>query len=239
MKKRILIALMSVFALSASAQTWGELYGVVLDERGQPMPNAYVTAAAGEKQIMAATDLDGQYRIKPLNPGTYTLKVTYAGFHDYTLTRVLVKPDQSTMMEEIRMTDSTVELGGAEVFEYKRPLINPEETNKIITLAADLKNSPAKRDIKSIVAASTAEIKVDPVTQELYFRGARGNSVQYIIDGMKVNGAFGGIPASGIGSVSVYTGGVPAKYGDFTGGVIIIESKNYFDLYNDWFYAQK
>jgi len=25
---------------------------------------------------------------------------------------------------------------------------------------------------------------------------------------------------------------VPAKYGDVTGGVIVIETKNYFDLYN-------
>ncbi|MFT6726371.1 MAG: hypothetical protein ACJAV7_000817, partial [Flavobacteriales bacterium] len=25
----------------------------------------------------------------------------------------------------------------------------------------------------------------------------------------------------------------PAKYGDFTGGVVVIETKNYFDLYKD------
>jgi len=32
-----------------------------------------------------------------------------------------------------------------------------------------------------------------------------------------------------IGNMTVYTGGVPAKYGDFTGGVVVIESKSYSD----------
>jgi outer membrane receptor protein involved in Fe transport len=40
------------------------------------------------------------------------------------------------------------------------------------------------------------------------------------------------IPSSAIGSISVYTGGLPAKYGDTTGGVVVIETKSYMDLYN-------
>ncbi len=229
---------MSVFALSASAQTWGELYGVVLDPQGTPIPGATVIAEAGEKMNAVATDMDGQYRIKPLTPGSYTLKVSFIGLKSVTIMGVQVKPDQSIRIDDIQLKNGSIDLHVAEKIEYINPLINPEETTKMTTLAADLKNSPAKRDIKSIISSMTTDVKVDPVTQELYFRGARGNSVQYIIDGMKVNGAFGGIPASGIGSVSVYTGGVPAKYGDFTGGVIIIESKNYFDLYNEWLYSQ-
>jgi hypothetical protein len=40
------------------------------------------------------------------------------------------------------------------------------------------------------------------------------------------------IPSSGISSLSVYTGGMPAKYGDTTGGVIVIQTKNYLqELY--------
>lgn len=239
MKKLMLIALFGIFALGASAQTWGELYGVVLDAQGQPLPGATVIAQAGDNQTPVATDLDGQFRIKPLNPGTYTLKVSFIGMNNHELTGVLVKPDQSLRLDDIRLTDDAVMIDKAIIVEYVNKLINPEETSKITTLAADLKNSPAKRDIKGIIATMTADVKIDPVTQELHFRGARGNSVQYIVDGMKVQGNFGGIPASGIGSVSVYTGGVPAKYGDFTGGVIVIESKNYFDLYNEWYYSQQ
>ena len=55
---------------------------------------------------------------------------------------------------------------------------------------------------------------------------------------MKIYGQFTNLPSSGVGSISVYTGGVPAKYGDTTSGVIVVESKNYFDLYNQWKYSQ-
>lgn len=239
MKKLMLMALFGIFALGASAQTWGELYGVVLDPQGQPLPGATVIAQAGDKMVPTATDMDGQFRLKPLNPGIYSVKITFIGLADVRMEGVQVKPDQSLNLKEIRLVEDAQLIGEAEVIWYENPLINPEETSKITTLAADIKNSPAKRDIKGIIATMTADVKIDPVTQELHFRGARGNTVQYIVDGMKVQGNFGGIPASGIGSVSVYTGGVPAKYGDFTGGVIVIESKNYFDLYNEWYYSQQ
>jgi hypothetical protein len=32
----------------------------------------------------------------------------------------------------------------------------------------------------------------------------------------------------------VYTGGLPAKYGDILGGAVILETKSYFDLYRQW-----
>jgi len=38
--------------------------------------------------------------------------------------------------------------------------------------------------------------------------------------------------------VAVYTGGVPAKYGDCTGGVVVIETKNYLSLYQEWLATQ-
>jgi hypothetical protein len=37
------------------------------------------------------------------------------------------------------------------------------------------------------------------------------------------------IPGRAIGSIIAYSGGIPAKYGDFTGGVVVIETKSYFD----------
>lgn len=46
-----------------------------------------------------------------------------------------------------------------------------------------------------------------------------------------------GIPGLAIGAMKVYTGGVPAKYGDVNGGVIVVETKSYFDLSKEykWF----
>jgi hypothetical protein len=36
----------------------------------------------------------------------------------------------------------------------------------------------------------------------------------------------------------VFTGGLPAKYGDTMGGAIVVETKGYFELYRSWLAAQ-
>ncbi len=59
------------------------------------------------------------------------------------------------------------------------------------------------------------------------------------IDGVKQDDNLRGVPGSSIGSLTVYVGGVPAKYGDVTGGVVVIETKSYFDLYNQWKNTQR
>ena len=55
-------------------------------------------------------------------------------------------------------------------------------------------------------------------------RGARSGQNAYYVDGMRVN-SLEGIPKSFIQNVQVITGGVPACYGDATGGIILIEGK--------------
>ena len=53
------------------------------------------------------------------------------------------------------------------------------------------------------------------------------SATQYIIDGEKLIGSIE-VPATAIQSASIISGGVPAAYGDLTGGVVIITTKDYF-----------
>ena len=52
----------------------------------------------------------------------------------------------------------------------------------------------------------------------LNVRGARSDANYYYIDGIKVRGGANSLPQSAIEQVSVMLGGVPAQYGDVTGG---------------------
>lgn len=62
-------------------------------------------------------------------------------------------------------------------------------------------------------------------------RGAREENTFYFIDGIKVRGSTN-LPKAAIEEVQVMTGGIPASYGDVTGGVIAITTRgatsNYF-----------
>ncbi|MCH2197359.1 MAG: Plug and carboxypeptidase regulatory-like domain-containing protein [Flavobacteriales bacterium] len=237
--KNLLILLGLLISGALSAQQWGEIHGTVKDELGTPLPNAYVVAEAGDNQFGVATDLDGKFKLKPLNSGVYTIKVSFVGMANYVLTGVKVDPDKITFLDKIAMGENPVMIDKAVIEAFQNDLIERDGVTIATIRSEELEHSPVKRDIKGIISTMTPAVYVDPTTQELHFRGARAGTVITFVDGMKVTGNFGGIPASGIGSVSVYTGGVPAKYGDTTGGVVVIESKNYFDLYNEWLYSQE
>ena len=55
-----------------------------------------------------------------------------------------------------------------------------------------------------------------------------------MMDGIKSN-EVGTVPSCAIQRMKIYTGGLPAKYGDTMGGVVVMETKSYFDLYRDWY----
>jgi hypothetical protein len=55
----------------------------------------------------------------------------------------------------------------------------------------------------------------------------------FMLDGVKGNEMMN-VPSCAIGRMMVYTGGIPAKYGDTLGGVVVMETKSYFDLYRAW-----
>jgi hypothetical protein len=76
----------------------------------------------------------------------------------------------------------------------------------------------------------TTGLTLAPNGKDVYIRGARPTSTQFITDGMKSITGEIGIPGLAVGSIKVYTGGIPSNYGDVTGGVIVVETTSYFDL---------
>jgi len=236
MRKVLILMILLTGVLQINAQNnFGELHGKVFDENGDPMIGANVYVEAGDRQIGAMTDENGKYKIKPLQAGIYTLNISFIGYQKIIIPGVNVKPDQITFVQDSELEVWSEIMPETIIVEYEHKRIDPEETGKISVSAEALKNSPAQKDIKTFVASMSSDIKTDSEGQ-LYFRGGRPTSIVYFVDGIKISGNFQTLPSSGVGSISVYTGGIPAKYGDTTSGVIVIESKNYFDLYNQWLY---
>ena len=85
---------------------------------------------------------------------------------------------------------------------------------------------------RSVSQAEDWKVKKDE-DGGLMFRGARKGDMIYVLDGIKSNEVFN-VPSCAIGRVTVFTGGLPAKYGDTLGGAVILETKSYFDLYREW-----
>jgi hypothetical protein len=237
MYKQIFCTALAVFfVLCAKAQSDGEIHGKVVDSKGKSIPGAMVSATNGIDLNGQATDDNGKFRIKPLRPGTYTVTVTSLGMDTMKFTGVVVNPDLISFVPEVKMRESSTNghlIGEIRVEEMKVPLIRQDGDHIQTILAEDLKNRATTHggNISKIVATMSSDFKPAVEGGGMSVRGSREGGVLYFIDGVKVRDTEVSVPACGISSVSVYSGGIPAKYGDTTGGVVIVNTKSYTEDY--------
>lgn len=228
MIRKVLLLAILLFSFSASllAQVGqGELRGKVLDkETGDPLPFVNVVVEMNGVQVAgAASDFDGKYSIKPISPGKYTIKASFTGFKPIQTNGVVVNADKITFFNvELQSTD--IELTEFEVVEYSVPLISKDNTSAGGTITAEEIMKMPNRGATSLAQTVGGVYSKDDGSGDLNIRGSRSDANYYFIDGMKVRGS-NALPQGAIEQVTVITGGVPAQYGDITGGVISITTK--------------
>lgn len=212
-------------------QAFGEIHGRILNDEGTPVEMAAVRAFDGATVAGGCySDERGIFKIKPLRPGLYDIEVNSIEFASMRINGIRVEPEKIYKTDDIIL--QPLELGPV-IIKPKEKLISFDGSTLLSMDYKTFKNMPAFKggDLKRMATAMSADIKTNRDGSELYFRGSRSGSVVYYIDGVKVRENPPPIPSSGISSYNVYTGGVPAKYGDSTGGIIVIETKSYLELY--------
>lgn len=223
MIKKILSSLLIVIAAGTAALAQsGALKGKVIDKaNGETIPFANVIVESGGQQIGGGqADFNGEYTIKPITPGTYTVKASYVGYQPVIVTGVLIKSDKTTYLN-INMATG-VDLKTFEKVEYTVPLIDPDNKSGGTVDRAKYQ-SMATKDITS-VASTTAGVAQADEGKGINVRGQREDATDVYIDGERMIGSKG-VPQQGIEQITVITGGVPAQYGDATGGIINVTTR--------------
>lgn len=229
MQQLLLVAMIGSSTMAA-AQNTGEIHGKVMDDQGRPQEFVTVRAEQAGVVFGAETDQEGRYVLKPLPPGVYQVKALLTGMPTVEISGVRVDPALNTVMRPIVMHPQ--EFAGVDVVAYRweEPLIRPDDPGRMVITTAQIKNNAARKNPNTMISNLTPGVTKAPNGDGLYFRGSRTDAMCYFVDGVKMT-TLTGVPPDAIGSISVYTGGLPAKYGDVTGGVVAIETKSYFDLY--------
>ncbi|NEN21949.1 TonB-dependent receptor plug domain-containing protein [Cryomorpha ignava] len=223
-----LIFLLGIFAVKA--QNYGEIHGRILDHAtGEPILFATVSTEYGGKLIGTTTDDEGRFKLKPLQPGTYAVQVSYLGYNPRNIENIEVTSGKIYFLGSVNISTNN-ELVEFEVVGHK--LIDVDEPNTLVIKAAELKHNAMIKSPAKLIGSITPELKTDENGQFIV-RGSRAGTSATYVDGMRLTGGLGNFPGSSIKSISVYTGGIPAKYGDITGGVVVIETKSYFDYFYD------
>lgn len=231
----LFISVSCLFALKINAQNLGSISGYVYNSNDSvAIPGANVFIKTGQKTIGTTTNLKGYFKLKPIEPGTYTVIISYVGLDTLSVVGTKVNANNDTYLKKKFMGSKN--LRGVEIT-YDLGLID-EDGGTIHTMdAKTLEALPTKGDIKMVLRYTSSDYFVSEYTQQVYFRGSRAGTSAYYIDGMRVDNM--NLPGRGVGSVQVYSGGVPAQYGDFTGGVIVVETKSYNDILQEQAYQKR
>ncbi len=201
----------------------GTLEGKVLDATsGEGIPYANVAIENNGQLITGGmTDFDGKFVIKPIPAGTYDVKASYVGYHSLQYKGVRILAGKITF-QDFKISPSIQQLQEVEVKDYKVPLISKDQTSSGASATTE---EIAKMPGRSAESVATTVGGVYSERGEVgSIRGARSEATVYYIDGVKVTGTSA-LPKSATEEVEVITGGIPAKYGDVTGGIINITTK--------------
>ncbi len=231
--KKLIFSAMSALLLSATfAQNMnGEIIGKVIDgEDNQPLYGVRVWVEVGDSKLLGMSNIEGRYRISAVPPGTYTVFLAYKK-DTVQVANQFVKPDGICSLPEFTFSN-TLETSTVYIETYREPLIHIGNEGMCHLSPADIKVSINRQDVLALIENMSSDIQKTS-SGELIIRGSRPGDVIYFVDGIKTD-RLGTFPGSSIGGVTVYTGGIPAKYGDTTGGVVILETNSYFDLYRAW-----
>jgi len=230
-KIKLLIAAVFCSGMLSAQVTLGTLKGKIVDSDNKVIPMAKVLVEGQGTVNRMVADVDGKFSFEAMKPGIYNIKAVALGKDTTKVNTIEVKPDAITDLGAIALNEKSTGLPPI-IIVYKPKLIE-KDVAKIEIKTEDIAHSPNIQNPKELFASMNSDIIIPEGSTEMIIRGSRPGDVIYYVDGVKSDD-LNGVPGVGIGSMMGYTGGIPAKYGDTTGGVVILETKSYFDLYYAW-----
>ncbi|GAA4911974.1 TonB-dependent receptor [Mucilaginibacter defluvii] len=237
MTKRLLISFLLLscvlnFIAPAYAQTTQTVSGVVLDEKGDPLPGT--TVAIEGTSLSAATDTKGRFTIK-LEPGTYNLHVSFIGYmsasHKINVTA------GNDIKQNISLSTDNSSLQQVEITGRKEKTYKTKSTfigNKTETDIKDLPQSVsyASKELmadQGVVRTGDIVKNFSGVNQftfydDLTIRGFRvnGQSNTQLVNGLRTSTGFWKQPLTNyLERVEVLKGPSSALYGNASPGGVV------------------
>jgi len=218
----VVLALFGSMKVNAAIGTAGILEGNVRDKQTRE-PLVGVNILVVGTTYGAVTDVEGYFRVSNLRAGVYDVRFSLIGYKTLIMKKVTVLPDLRTRLD-VDLEPSAVEL---EVVESRaeRPLIQKDLPATAYSIGdVKLEKLPVStfQEVLTLQPGTTLEGNV---------RGGKTHEVMYLVDGLPVQDVIGGglgtsLPRSSITSLTIYTGGFEAEYGNALSGVVNVITKS-------------
>ncbi len=187
LKKGICVLMLVLLPFVLFAGNTGKIKGTVLDkETGEALPGANVLVVG--TQMGATSDVNGNFMILNVPPGTYVLKATFVGYTQVSMSNVKVIPDVTTesnfKLPQVALEGETITIVA------EKPLVDKNVTNYTKTVwAEDLENLPV-RTVQNVVATLAGAVQQGG---NLYVRGVRSHETARYVECMMTSSiVYGG-----------------------------------------------
>ena len=223
------IAVMMCAATLLHAQTTGKIAGKVTDQEAHvPLPGANVLIESTTRG--AATDVNGEFFIINVAPGVYTLRAQMLGYETVRIENLRVSVNRTSNVE-IKLKTTVLSVTPEVVITAEKIEVKKDQTGSIRNVSADQISLLPVENLGQVVA-------MQPGVVAGHIRGGRRNEVSYLIDGLRVDEAFGGegksvdVEPETIQDLEVITGTFNAEYGRAMSGVVNAVTKDGGESYH-------
>ena len=231
--KTLFFTLLGILLISGmlTAQTSkAKFIGTVLDNEGAALPGVAIEATSPKLvgRATAITNVDGNYRLLGLPPGTYAIRFSLPGFTTVVRKGIKIGIDE-TLTLDIALEVSTIEEEITVVGEA--PLVDVKSTIKGMTLTKEMfEMLPRGRNFDTLVTAIPG-VNDEPYAAGISVDGASGAENMYYMDGMDITNLYGGDRGQSaafefVDEVSIKASGYPAEYGGSMGGVVNVITRS-------------
>jgi len=217
----MLFAIFLLYLSVAIADTKGKISGKVVDKKTKEALVSVNVMIEGTT-LGGATNLDGDYVILNVPPGTYRIRASIIGYRPITITDVRVFIDQTTNVQ-FELEDMTI------------------ITDEVVVVA---EREIVRRDVSTSVSAfSSEDVRALPVTSVtavtglqagvesgLVIRGGAASQSLFLLDGVTMrdprnNQPISSVPLSSVNEISIERGGFNAEYGQLRSGIVNVVSR--------------
>lgn len=204
--------------------TTGKVSGTVTDA-GNKEPLIGASVLLEGTKFGARTDIEGNYNILNIPPGTYRVKASYVGYQDKIVGNIKVGIDLTTRLD---FELGTKEVSSTEiVITAERPVVTKDLTNTQAVVSSDEIKALPIQDFNQVVELQAGVVGGN-------FRGGRKGEVAYLVDGISVTDVYNGnqgrenstgIEPNAIQEIQVISGAFNAEYGQAMSGIVNVVTK--------------
>lgn len=213
-------------AAFAQSSTSGSLYGVITDDKGNPLPSVTIRITSAQVSRVDTTTASGAYRFGLLNPGSWRVTVTKPGYQAVTKdVTIATNSNQNANIKLQPVATATVEVVATSVAAVD---VTSTQTGYTADLRA-LETLPMGRDVNTVANFSPGVVDSGRLGG-LSIAGASGLENQFIVDGLvstDMRSGFQGaaMPSDFVDQVEVQTGGFKPEFSAL-GGVFNVVTKS-------------